>query len=148
MQYTTTGGPVPILLVEDSPADVELTKQTLRDAKVANDLSVVSDGEAAMAFLRREGEYAGAPRPELVLLDLNLPRMDGREVLAEMKADDDLRRIPVIVLTTSAAERDVLAAYESHASCYVQKPVDLDAFIHVVRSIENFWLAVVKRPGQ
>lgn len=140
--------PVNILLVEDSPGDVRLTQEILADTRIANDIHVVNDGEAAMAFLRRQGEHAEAPRPDLVLLDLNLPRKDGREVLGEMKGDESLRRIPVIVLTTSAAERDVLRSYDLHVNCYITKPIDLDEFITVVRSIEGFWLSVVRLPSE
>jgi two-component system, chemotaxis family, response regulator Rcp1 len=139
--------PIEILLVEDSPADVDLTREALEDAKVRNNLSVVNDGDQALQFLRREGPYADATRPDLILLDLNLPRRDGREVLAEIKADDELRRIPVVVLTTSEAEQDILKSYDLHANCYVTKPVDLERFITVVRSIEDFWLAIVKLPA-
>jgi CheY-like chemotaxis protein len=139
---------VELLLVEDNPGDVELTRESLDEAKVRNRLSVVSDGVEALAFLRREGAYRDAPRPDLVLLDLNLPRMDGREVLAEIKADPVLRTIPTVVLTTSEAERDILAAYRLHANAYIVKPVDLDQFLGVVRSIEGFWLAVVKLPPE
>lgn len=140
--------PVNILLVEDSPGDVRLTKEILADTRMANEIHVVNDGEAAMAFLRRRGEHTDAPRPDLVLLDLNLPRKDGREVLQEMKNDETLRRIPVIVLTTSAAERDVLRSYDLHVNCYITKPIDLDEFITVVRSIEGFWLSVVRLPSE
>jgi chemotaxis family two-component system response regulator Rcp1 len=142
----TTLQPIEILLVEDSPGDVELTREALADAKVSNNLSVVGDGVEAMAFLRKEERYAAAPTPDLILLDLNMPRKDGREVLEEIKADQALRRIPVVVLTTSQAERDILASYNLHANCYVTKPVDLTQFIGVVRSIEDFWLTVVKLP--
>lgn len=142
------GRPVELLLVEDNPGDVELTREALEEARVRNRLHVVSDGEEALAFLHREGRHAGAPRPDLVLLDLNLPRMGGREVLAAIKRSDDLRRIPVVVLTTSEAEKDVLGAYELHANAYIVKPVDLDQFLGVVRSIEGFWLAVVKFPPE
>ena len=145
----TTGGelsPVEILLVEDSPADVRLTVEALRDAKVRNNLHVAQDGEEALAFLRREGEHADAVRPDLILLDLNLPKKDGREVLEEIKADPQLRRIPVVVLTTSEAEQDILRSYDLHANCYITKPVDLDQFITVVRTIEDFWLTIVKLP--
>jgi CheY-like chemotaxis protein len=140
--------PIEILLVEDSPADVDLTREALEDAKVHNNLHVASDGVEALAFLRREGRYLDAPHPDLILLDLNLPRKDGREVLAEIKADPRLRRIPVVVLTTSEAEQDILQSYDLHANCYVTKPVDLDAFMHVVRSIEDFWLAIVRLPSE
>lgn len=138
--------PIQILLVEDSPGDVALTTEALRDARIANDLHVVTDGEAAMAFLRREGEYADVPRPDLVLLDLNLPRKDGREVLSEVKWDHELRRIPIVVLTTSTAEVDILESYDLHANCYISKPVDFGNFLDVVRSIEGFWLSIVRLP--
>lgn len=143
---STRAEPIEILLVEDSPSDVDLTREALADTKVHNNLSVVSDGVEALAFLRREGRYADAPHPDLILLDLNLPKMDGREVLAEIKSDPAVRRIPVVVLTTSEAEQDIIETYNLHANCYVKKPVDLDAFLHVVRSIDNFWLAIVKLP--
>lgn len=138
--------PVEVLLAEDSAADVRLTREVLRDARVLNELTVVSDGEQVLAYLRQEGEFAARPRPDLLLLDLNLPRKDGREVLAEISADPALRTLPVVVLTTSAAERDVLAAYRNNVNAYVTKPVDLDAFIAVVRSIEGFWLSIVRYP--
>ena len=140
------GRPIEILLVEDSPSDTDLTVSALAAAKVANRLSIVEDGVQAMQFLRREGDYAQAPRPDLILLDLNLPRKDGREVLAELKADEQLRAIPVVVLTTSQAEKDVLHAYKLQASCYVAKPVDFQRFLEVVEAIEGFWLTVVKLP--
>jgi CheY-like chemotaxis protein len=148
MNAGNPGKLIEILMVEDNPGDVRLTVEALQEAKVANHLSVVSDGVEAMDFLRRRGRYADAPRPGLVLLDLNLPRKDGREVLAEIKADPQLRRIPLVVLTTSSAERDVLRAYDLHANCYITKPVDFERFMQVVRSIEDFWLAVVKLPPQ
>jgi chemotaxis family two-component system response regulator Rcp1 len=137
---------IEILLVEDNPGDVRLAVEALRDAKVANRLHVVEDGVEAMSFLRREARYADVPRPDLILLDLNLPRKDGREVLAEIKQDADLKRIPVVILTSSAAEQDVMQAYNLHANCYITKPVDLDQFLKVVKSIEDFWLMVVKLP--
>lgn len=140
--------PIEILLVEDSPSDIDLTREALEDTRVHNNLSVVNDGVEALAFLRREGRYAESPHPDLILLDLNLPKKDGREVLAEIKADPDLRRIPVVVLTTSEAEQDILESYNLYANCYVKKPVDLDAFINVVRSIDSFWLAIVKLPPE
>jgi chemotaxis family two-component system response regulator Rcp1 len=140
------GRPVEILLVEDSPSDAELTMEALREAKVRNHLSLVEDGVQAMEFLRGRGQFAGAPRPDLIMLDLNLPRKDGREVLAELKADEDLRAIPVVVLTTSRAEQDVLRAYHLHANCYITKPVDFGQFLEVVRSIESFWLCIVTLP--
>ncbi len=137
---------VEILLVEDSPADARLTQEAFKDGKVRNNLAVVSDGLQAMAYLRREGRFADAPRPDLVLLDLNLPKMDGREVLKQMKTDPGLMTIPVVILTTSPADADVLAAYEYHANCYIQKPVDLTRFLAVIAAIETFWLTVVKLP--
>ncbi len=139
--------PIEILLVEDSPGDVRLTREGLREAKVRNRLHAVSDGEEAMAFLRREGKYADAVRPDLILLDLNLPRKDGREVLAEAKSDPDLRRIPVVILTSSTDEADVLRAYDLQANCYVTKPVDLGGFIEAVKAVEGFWLEFVKLPS-
>jgi CheY-like chemotaxis protein len=138
--------PVEILLIEDNPGDVRLTRETLREGKVSTRLSVVSNGEEALAFLRRQGPYAAAPRPDLILLDLNLPRKGGREVLAEIKADEHLRRIPVVVLTSSQAQPDILACYDLHANCYITKPPDLNEFLRVVRSIEDFWLTAVKLP--
>ena len=136
-----------ILLVEDNPGDVRLMKEALREATVAAQMSVTEDGEEAMAFLKRSGRYENAPRPDLIFLDLNLPKKDGREVLAEIKNDVQLRRIPVVILTTSDAERDVVKAYELHANCYVKKPVDLDQFLDVVKACEDFWLNVVRLPG-
>ncbi len=138
--------PVEILLVEDNPGDERLTREALREGKVYHNLHWVKDGVEAMAFLRREGKYAAVPRPDIVLLDLNLPKKDGREVLEEIKTDEDLKRIPVVVLTTSKAEEDVLRTYNLHANCYVTKPVDLEKFIVVVKSIDVFWLTVVTLP--
>jgi len=138
---------IDVLLVEDDPGDVLMTREAFKDNKLANRLSVVSDGVDAMAFLRKEDQYAGSPTPDLVLLDLNLPRMDGREVLAAMKSDPGLRRIPVVVLTTSEAEEDVLRSYSLHANAYVTKPVDFDRFIEVVRKIDDFFVSVVRLPG-
>lgn len=138
--------PVDILLVEDNPGDARLAVEALKEGNVSNRLHVVPDGVEAMAFLRREGKYSDAPRPHLVLLDLNLPRKDGRQVLAEVKTDDLLKRIPVVVLTTSQAEQDITRSYDLHANCYITKPVDLDRFITVIRSIEDFWCTVVKLP--
>ena len=132
-----------ILMVEDDPEDADLTRETLLRAKLRNRLHHVQDGEEAMRFLRREGEYSAAPRPDLVLLDLNLPRMDGREVLVEIKGDEDLKRIPVVVLTSSNDEADILRSYDLNANCYVTKPVDLEQFVSIVQSIENFWISVV-----
>jgi two-component system response regulator len=138
--------PIEILLVEDNPGDVDLTREALEIGKLNNILHVVDDGEEAMAFLRREGQYAKTSRPDLVLLDLNLPRKNGREVLAEIKSDENLKRIPVVILTTSKAEEDILKTYNLHANCYVTKPIDLDQFIKVVHAIEEFWLTIVKLP--
>ncbi len=138
--------PIDILLIEDSPADVRLTREALKEARVLNTLHVVQDGVAAMAVLRRQGPYAESPRPDLILLDLNLPKKDGREVLAEIKREEPLRRIPVVVLTTSRAEEDVLRSYDLHANAYVTKPVDLKQFLEVIRVFEEFWLAVVTLP--
>ncbi|MGD0258524.1 MAG: response regulator [Verrucomicrobiota bacterium] len=140
------GRPIEILLVEDSPSDTELTVEALKDFKVRNHVSIVEDGVQAMRFLRRQGPYAQAPRPDLIMLDLNLPRKDGREVLAEIKGDDDLKTIPIVVLTTSRAEQDILRAYQLNANCCINKPVDFSQFLDVVRSIESFWLFVVTLP--
>lgn len=138
---------IDVLLVEDDPGDVLMTREAFKDNKLANRLSVVPDGVDAMAYLRKEGQFADSPRPDLVLLDLNLPRMDGREVLAAMKSDPELRRIPVVVLTTSEAEEDVLRSYSLHANAYVTKPVDFQRFIEVVRQIDDFFVSVVRLPG-
>lgn len=143
---TAVGRPAEVLLVEDSPGDVRLTREALKEGKVRNNLSVVSDGVEAMEFLRREGKYKDAPRPDIVLLDLNMPRKDGREVLAEMKSDEQLKRIPVVILTTSEAEQDILRTYDLHANCYLTKPVDLEQFISIVKSVEDFWLTIVQLP--
>ena len=140
------GRPIEILLVEDNPGDVRLTIEGLNEGKVRNNLHVARDGVEAMAFLRREGEYRDAVRPDLILLDLNLPRKDGREVLQDLKQDPALRAIPVVVLTTSRSEQDVLRSYELQANCYITKPVDLEQFITVVKSIEDFWLTIVTLP--
>ncbi len=146
MSTGTIGRPIEILLVEDNPGDVRLTQEALKEGKVRNKLHVVGDGVEALAFLRQEGEYAETPRPDLILLDLNLPRKNGREVLAEIKEHPNLRRIPVVILTVSQAEEDVLRTYDLHANCYVTKPVDLEQFIKVVGSIEDFWLTIVRLP--
>lgn len=140
------GKPIEILLVEDNPGDVRLTREALKEGKVRNVLSVVQDGVEALAFLKRQGAYAKAARPDLILLDLNLPKIDGQEVLAEIKASPALRAIPVVILTTSSAEQDILRTYNLHANCYITKPLDMDQFISVVKSIEDFWLTVVKLP--
>jgi chemotaxis family two-component system response regulator Rcp1 len=139
--------PIEILQVEDNPGDVALTREALDDAGLLYRLHVATDGQQALAFLRKEGDFADAPRPDLMLLDLNLPRMDGRETLAEIKKDHNFRRIPVIVLTTSDAESDILASYNLHANCFITKPVDLDEFMEVVRAIQSFWLGVAKIPA-
>jgi CheY-like chemotaxis protein len=139
--------PVEILLVEDSPSDTELTVEALKEARIRNHLSIAEDGVEALEFLRRQGKYQEAPRPDLIMLDLNLPRKDGREVLAEIKADENLKMIPVVVMTTSRAEQDVLQAYQHHANCYITKPVDFEKFLNVVHSIESFWLMVVTLPS-
>jgi CheY-like chemotaxis protein len=142
------GHPIDILMIEDNSGDVRLTMEALKENKVHICLHVVADGIEAMGFLHREGKYTDAPRPDLILLDLNLPRKDGREVLAEIKTDTDLRRIPVVILTTSQAEEDVLRTYDLHANCFVTKPVDLDQFIRAVKHIEDFWLTIVKLPKE
>lgn len=141
--------PIEILLVEDNEGDVRLTREALNEAKVRNNLAVVRDGQEALDYLRRPGpEGMKPPRPDLILLDLNLPKKDGREVLAELKTDPSLRRLPVVVLTTSSSEKDILESYDLHANCYITKPVDLDQFINVVTHIEDFWLTIVKLPNQ
>jgi CheY-like chemotaxis protein len=139
---------VQILLVEDNPGDVRLTREALKEAKFRNTLQVVGDGVEALAYLRQQGQYSGTIRPHLIMLDLNLPRMDGREVLAAIKKDADLRRIPVVVLSSSEAETDIARAYELHANAYVTKPVDIAHFLHVVKSIEEFWVEIVRLPLQ
>ena len=139
---------IEVLLVEDSPGDVRLTREAFKDAKVHINLSVASDGAEAIAFLEHEGKYADAPRPDLILLDLNLPKKDGREVLAELKESPTLKSIPVVILTTSASEADILRSYLLHANCYITKPVDLEGFLKVVKSIDGFWLSVVKLPRE
>ena len=142
------GRPIEILLVEDNPGDIRLTQEGLKEGKIFYNLSVVEDGIEALAFLRHEGEYADAPRPDLILLDLNLPRKNGREVLQEIKSDPNLRRIPVVILTTSSAEVDIITTYNQHANCYITKPVDFEQFVNIVKSIENFWLTIVKLPPE
>ncbi|MHC4697719.1 MAG: response regulator [Planctomycetota bacterium] len=146
MNTQEPGRPVEILLVEDSPGDVRLTQENFRDSRIRNNLWVVNDGEEAMAFLRRQGKHASAVRPNLIVLDLNLPKMDGHEVLAQIKADEELKRIPVVILTNSKAEGDILRTYNLHANCYITKPLGLEQFTKVVRSIEDFWLTMVKLP--
>jgi two-component system, chemotaxis family, response regulator Rcp1 len=144
----TASRPISILLVEDNPGDVRLTREALREGKVQSELQVARDGVEALDLLSRRGPYANAPRPDLILLDLNLPRKDGRELLAELKADETLRRIPVVVLSTSRAEEDIRRSYDLHANCYITKPVDLDRFIEVVKSIDAFWLGVAELPTE
>jgi chemotaxis family two-component system response regulator Rcp1 len=146
MTSQKTGRPIEILLIEDNPGDVRLTKEALKEAEVLNKIHVVTDGVEALAFLRRQGRYINASRPDLILLDLNLPKKDGREVLAEIKEDPDLKQTPVIVLTISKAEDDIIKTYNLHANCYVNKPVDLGRFIEVVTAIKHFWLGIVKLP--
>ncbi|MFL5764061.1 MAG: response regulator [Bacteroidia bacterium] len=148
MSYSETVQTINILLVEDNPGDIRLTKEVLKEGKIRNTLSVITDGEEALLFLKKKGRYEDIQLPDIILLDLNLPKKDGREVLAEIKADPDLLRIPVIVLTTSSAEKDILSMYGHHANCYITKPVDFEQFIDVVRSIEDFWLSIVKLPPQ
>ena len=140
------GRPIHILLVEDNAGDVRLTREALKENKVGNSLTVAPDGVEALAILRQEGRYAGETRPDLILLDLNLPKKDGREVLAEIKDNPALKRIPVVVLTTSKAEEDIVRTYDLHANCYITKPVDFDKFVSVVKSIDDFWLSVVRLP--
>ena len=147
MAARRVGAPVEILLVEDNPADVRLTQEALKEGKVYNNLHWAKDGVEAIDFLHKRGKHKDAPKPDIILLDLNLPKKDGREVLEEIKADDRLKRIPVVILTTSQAEEDVLKTYQLHANCYVTKPVDLEQFIKVVKSIDNFWLTVVTLPN-
>lgn len=145
---TMTCRPIEILVVEDSPGDARLVEEAFKEGKVYNRLHVVTDGVQAMQFLRREGAYDSVPRPDLILLDLNLPKKDGREVLAEIKADATLRRIPVVILTTSQAEEDILRTYDLHANSYITKPVDVDQFFRAIRLIEDYWLTVVALPGE
>jgi CheY-like chemotaxis protein len=146
MNTQSTYKPIEILLVEDNPGDADLAREAMETSKIRNTLHVVGDGEEAMAFVRGQGKYADAPRPDLVLLDLNLPKKDGREVLAEIKADPDLKRIPVVILTISKEEEDILKTYNLHANCYITKPIDLHQFLKVVQAIEEFWLTIVKLP--
>ena len=140
--------PINILLIEDNPGDIRLTQEVLKEGKIRNILSVVMDGEEALLFLKKEGIYTNSATPDIILLDINLPKKDGREVLAEIKSDKNLMLIPVIVLTTSSAEQDILNMYTHHANCYIMKPVDFNQFIEVIKSIENFWLTIVKLPGK
>jgi CheY-like chemotaxis protein len=144
----TDAGAIEVLLVEDSPGDVRLTREAFKDAKVHINLRVAADGTEAMAFLKREGQHASVPRPDLILLDLNLPKKDGREVLKEIKENPALKSIPVVILTTSSSDADILRSYRLHANCYITKPVGLDGFLEVVKSIDSFWLSVVKLPRE
>lgn len=146
MNIEEMGKPIEILLVEDNPGDVRLTQEVFKESKISNKLHVVKDGVAAMDFLHHQGKGANGVRPDLILLDLNLPKKDGREVLAEIKADDDLKRIPVVVLTTSKAEEDILRSYSLHANCYLTKPIEFERFFNLVKYIEEFWLTIVKLP--
>jgi chemotaxis family two-component system response regulator Rcp1 len=146
MNFESTPQPIDILLVEDNEADIRLTQEVLTDSKFHNNLMIANNGEEALACLRRQGKFRGSPRPDLILLDLNLPVKDGREVLAQIKEDSDLKSIPVVILTTSKAEEDILKTYKLHANCYITKPVDLEQFVNVVSHIEDFWLAIVKLP--
>ncbi len=147
MNIQDVGKVVEILLVEDNSGDIRLTQEAFKDGKIINNLSVVEDGEEAMDFLRRNGRFENAPKPDIILLDLNMPKKDGRTVLAEIKSDPELKNIPVIVLTTSQAEADILKSYDLHANCYITKPVELDEFFSVIRSIKDFWLSIVRLPG-
>ena len=147
MTYRKLGRPIEILLVDDNPGDVDLAREALSDGKIVNNLSVAQDGIEALAFLRKESPFANAPHPDIILLDLNLPKMDGRQVLAEIKADPILRLIPVVVLTTSQSELDIVKSYSLHANCYITKPVDLHQFVDVIKSIENFWFSIVTLPA-
>jgi len=148
MRIERNGNPVEILLVEDNPGDVRLTVEAFREGNIGNNLHVVPDGVEALTFLHQQGKYVDAPRPDMVLLDLNLPKKDGREVLAEIKDDPELKRIPVIVLTTSKAEEDILRTYDLHANCFVTKPVELDHFIDAIKTIEEFWFTIAKLPSE
>jgi chemotaxis family two-component system response regulator Rcp1 len=147
MNFESQAMPVDILLVEDNAGDVRLTQEVLKGSKVRNNLIVATNGQEALSCLRKQGKYAGTARPDLILLDLNLPVMDGREVLEKIKNDQDLKRIPVVILTTSKAEEDILKTYNLHANCYITKPVDLEQFVKVVQTLEDFWLAIVKLPN-
>ena len=146
MTPTDVGKPIEVLLVEDNPADFRLTQEALKEAKIRNTLHSATDGVEALDFLYARGDHAGAPRPDLVILDLNLPKMDGREVLKAIKTDAELRRIPVVVLTTSAAEEDILRSYDDYANCYITKPVQMDDFVEIVKAIDDFWFAMVRLP--
>jgi chemotaxis family two-component system response regulator Rcp1 len=146
MNNEILGKPIDILLVEDNPGDARLAQESLKESKIRNTLHWVQDGLEAMKFLHRQGNYENAPRADLILLDLNMPKMDGRKVLAEIKSDDDLKRIPVVIFTISKAEEDILKTYDLHANCYITKPLDLNRFLKVIQSIEDFWLTIVRLP--
>ncbi|MGD0339075.1 MAG: response regulator [Bacteroidota bacterium] len=146
MNTENLGKPIEILLVEDNPGDARLALESFKESKIRNALHWVQDGVEALAFMRRQGRYTNEPRPDVILLDLNMPKMDGRRVLAEIKSDDDLKRIPVVILTISKSEEDILKTYNLHANCYITKPLDLDQFMKVIRSIEDFWLTIVRLP--
>ncbi len=146
MNTENLGKPIEILLVEDNPGDARLALESFKESKILNALHWVQDGVEALAFMRRQGRYTNVPRPDVILLDLNMPKMDGRRVLAEIKSDDDLKRIPVVILTISKSEEDILKTYNLHANCYITKPLDLDQFMKVIRSIEDFWLTIVRLP--
>ena len=146
MMFSKRIRPVEILLVEDNPGDVRLTKEAIKEAKIINNLNVVEDGVEALAYLRKKGKFKDANRPDIIFLDLNLPKKNGREVLAEIKQDINLKQIPVVILTVSKAEEDIIKTYELHANCFITKPVDMDQFIKVVKSLENFWFSIVKLP--
>ena len=148
MNLTANSSPIDLLLIEDDPGDVVMTREALSGAKVLHNLHVIDNGESAVAFVKRQGQYADAPRPDLILLDLNLPRLDGREVLALIKADESLRQIPVVILTTSDAEEDIARSYDLHANAYVTKPVDFEAFMRIVRQVDDFFLSVARLPGR
>jgi chemotaxis family two-component system response regulator Rcp1 len=146
MNFQEYGKPIDILLIEDNPGDIRLTMEAFKEGKFYNNLYVAKDGEDAIHFLRRKGKYSNVPKPDLILLDLNLPKKDGRQVLKEIKSDHELKRIPVIILTISKTEQDILQTNDLHANCYINKPVDVEEFITIIRSIENFWISIVKLP--
>ena len=148
MNQSSFSKSIEILLIEDNPGDQRLTREALKEGKIRNNLSIVEDGEKAILFLKKEGNYLNAPRPDLILLDLNLPKMDGQEVLKIIKSDEDLKRIPVVILTTSSADEDILKAYNLNANCFITKPVDFDQFINVVKKVGEFWFTIVKLPEE
>lgn len=148
MKKNSVGKPIEILLIEDNPGDIRLTVEALNESKIINNLNIVMDGEEALNYLKKKGKFSGRKRPELILLDLNLPKKDGREILAEIKADENLKLIPVVILTTSEAEEDILKTYQLHANCYITKPVNIDQFIKVVQTIGDFWFSIVKLPPE